>query len=127
MLFKELSKVLKQLLVTIEAEPGSSQSFSLPGGVVDSPLARQDPRLNITDQYLFEDGPNLVLVMNVRTSLAGDPHTDRYHPEARYEFRLNGDLIASWYAPTVRTEWVMIWTGEGNRSEFYDWQVKKSE
>lgn len=58
---------------------------------LDSPLARQDPRLNITDQYLFEDGPNLVLVMNVRTSLAGDPHTDRYHPQARYEFRIHLD------------------------------------
>jgi len=47
--------------------------------------------------------------------------------QARYEFRLNGDVIANWQAPTARTEWVMIWTGEGNRSEFYDWQVKKSE
>ena len=58
---------------------------------LDSPLARQDPRLNITDQYLFDDGPNLVLVMNVRTSLAGDPHVDPFHPEARYEFRIHLD------------------------------------
>jgi hypothetical protein len=61
---------------------------------LDSPLARQDPRLNITDQYLFDDGPNLVLVMNVRTSLAGDQHTDQYHPEARYEFRIHLDGAA---------------------------------
>ena len=61
---------------------------------LDSPLARQDPRLNITDQYLFDDGPNVVLVMNVRTSLAGDPHIDRYHPEARYEFRIHLDGAA---------------------------------
>jgi uncharacterized protein DUF4331 len=61
---------------------------------LDSPLARQDPRLNITDQYLFDDGADTVLIMNVRTSLAGDTHTDAFHPEARYEFKvhLDGDL-----------------------------------
>ena len=58
---------------------------------LDSPLARQDPRLNITDQYLFDAGASTALVMNVRTSLAGDGHTDAFHPEARYEFKVHLD------------------------------------
>jgi hypothetical protein len=58
---------------------------------LDSPLARQDPRLNITDQYLFDAGDETVLIMNVRTSLAGDDHADGFHPEARYEFKIHFD------------------------------------
>jgi len=58
---------------------------------LDSPLARQDPRLNITDQYLFDAGDETVLVMNLRTSLAGDDHADAFHPEARYEFKVHLD------------------------------------
>jgi uncharacterized protein DUF4331 len=58
---------------------------------LDSPLARQDPRLNITDQYLFDAGGETVLIMNVRTSLAGDDHPDAFHPEARYEFKVHLD------------------------------------
>ncbi|WP_406841503.1 DUF4331 family protein (plasmid) [Streptomyces sp. AHU1] len=62
---------------------------------LDSPQARQDPRLNITDQYLFDADGSTVLVMNVRTSLAGDEHTDAFHPEGRYEFKvhLDGDSL----------------------------------
>jgi hypothetical protein len=58
---------------------------------LDSPLARQDPRLNITDQYLFDADGQTVLVLNVRTSLAGDQHADAFHPEARYEFKVHLD------------------------------------
>ncbi|GAA4261010.1 DUF4331 family protein [Dactylosporangium darangshiense] len=58
---------------------------------LDSPQARQDPRLNITDQYLFDADGATVLVMNVRTSLAGDTFTDPFHPEARYEFKIHLD------------------------------------
>src|SRR5690348_16478554 len=58
---------------------------------LDSPLARQDPRLNITDQYVFDAGEETVLIMNVRTSLAGDGHADAFHPEARYEFKIHLD------------------------------------
>src|ERR1700712_3982884 len=58
---------------------------------LDSPLARQDPRLNITDQYLFDAGTETALIMNVRTSLAGDQHPDAFHPEARYEFKVHLD------------------------------------
>lgn len=37
---------------------------------LDSPLARKDPRLNITDHYVFDSGSSTVLIMNIRTSLA---------------------------------------------------------
>jgi len=60
---------------------------------LDSPLARQDPRLNITDQYVFDDD-GTVLVMNVRTSLAGDSQPLGFHPEARYEFKIHLDDAA---------------------------------
>jgi hypothetical protein len=56
---------------------------------LDSPLARQDPRLNITDHYVFDDDSSVVFVMNIRTSLAGDVHADPFHPEARYEFKIH--------------------------------------
>ncbi len=58
---------------------------------LDSPLARQDPRLNITDLYVFDADGATVLVLNVRTSLAGDEHPDPFHPEARYEFKIHFD------------------------------------
>jgi hypothetical protein len=58
---------------------------------LDSPLARQDPRLNITDLYMFDAGAATALVMNVRTSLAEDTHPDPFHPEARYEFKIHFD------------------------------------
>ena len=61
---------------------------------LDSPLARQDPRLNITDHYVFDDDDATVLVMNVRTSLAGDTNPDPFHPEARYEFKIHLDANA---------------------------------
>ena len=58
---------------------------------LDSPLARQDPRLNITDHYVFDADDATVLVLNVRTSLAGDTTPDPFHPEARYEFKIHLD------------------------------------
>jgi hypothetical protein len=61
---------------------------------LDSPLARQDPRLNITDQYVFDDRDATVLIMNVRTSLAGDAVPLGFHDEARYEFKIHLDESA---------------------------------
>jgi len=61
---------------------------------LDSPLARQDPRLNITDQYVFDDADATVLIMNVRTSLAGDSGPSGFHDEARYEFKIHLDDVA---------------------------------
>jgi hypothetical protein len=56
---------------------------------LDSPLARQDARLNITDQYVFDTEGATVLVMNVRTSLAGTGVAAGFHPEGRYEFKIH--------------------------------------
>ena len=56
---------------------------------LDSPLARKGARLNITDHYIFDSGSSTVLIVNVRTSLAGDPDADLFHPEARYEFKIH--------------------------------------
>jgi len=58
---------------------------------LDSPLARQDPRLNITDNYLFDADGATVFVLDTRTSLAGDQNPDMFHPEGRYEFKVHLD------------------------------------
>ncbi|MCY1139676.1 DUF4331 family protein [Actinoplanes sp. Pm04-4] len=55
---------------------------------LDSPLARRDPRLNITDQYVFDDAGATVLILNAGTSLAGPDQPAGFHDEARYEFRV---------------------------------------
>lgn len=54
---------------------------------LDSPKARQDPRLDISDVYIFDGDAGTVLVMNVNP-LSG---SGGFHPEARYEFRIDTD------------------------------------
>ncbi|WP_432945525.1 DUF4331 family protein [Kribbella sp. CA-253562] len=58
---------------------------------LDSPLARQDVRLDITDLYAFRGETGTVLIINVCHSLAGDIPEPGYHPEGRYEFKLDLD------------------------------------
>lgn len=57
----------------------------------DSELARQDPRLDISDVYLFRGTRGTVLVMDV------DPMSSRhgFHPDGLYEFKvdLDGDAV----------------------------------
>lgn len=62
---------------------------------LDSPLARQDVRLDITDLYVFRGETGTVLVINVCHSLAGDIPTPGFHPEGRYELKidLDGDAV----------------------------------
>jgi hypothetical protein len=49
---------------------------------LDSPLARQDTRLDITDVYLFRGTAGTVFVMNSNSSVAGRSYPERFHPEA---------------------------------------------
>jgi Domain of unknown function (DUF4331) len=56
---------------------------------LDSPAARQDPRLDLTDSFVFKGERGTVFVMNVNTSLA--EATPGFHPEARYEFKVHLD------------------------------------
>jgi hypothetical protein len=58
---------------------------------LDSPLARQDPRLNITDLYVFDVPDATVFVIDVNTSLAADKHAAAFHPEGRYELKVHLD------------------------------------
>lgn len=62
---------------------------------LDSPLARQDVRLDVTDLYVFRGDVGTALVINVCHSLAGDIPVPGYHPEGRYEFKidLDGDAV----------------------------------
>jgi hypothetical protein len=56
---------------------------------LDSPTSRRDPRLNLTDLYLFDGLTGTVFVMITNTSLAGPDRTAGFHPEARYEFKVH--------------------------------------
>ena len=62
---------------------------------LDSPTARQDVRLDITDLYVFRGETGTALVINVCHSIAGDIPVPGYHPEGMYEFKLdlNGDAV----------------------------------
>jgi len=61
---------------------------------LDSPIARQDVRLDITDLYAFRGQVGTVFVINVCHSL-GKAKIPGYHPEGMYEFKvdLNGDAV----------------------------------
>jgi hypothetical protein len=62
---------------------------------LDSPIARQDVRLDITDLFLFRGETGTVFVINVCHSIAGAIPVPGYHPEGMYEFKvdLDGDAV----------------------------------
>ncbi len=62
---------------------------------LDSPIARQDIRLDITDLYLFRGEKGTAFVINVYHSIAGPVPNPGFHPEGMYEFKvdLNGDAV----------------------------------
>ena len=62
---------------------------------LDSPVARQDVRLDITDLYVFRGETGTAFVINVCHSIAGDIPVPGYHPEGMYEFKIdtNGDAV----------------------------------
>ncbi|MBO0680673.1 DUF4331 family protein [Mycolicibacterium sp. S2-37] len=61
---------------------------------LDSPIARQDVRLDITDLYVFRGELGTVLLINVCHSLGGAT-VEGFHPEGMYEFKidLDGDAV----------------------------------
>ena len=62
---------------------------------LDSPIARQDVRLDITDLYVFRGQAGTVFLISVCHSIAGKIPVPGYHPEGLYEFKIdfNGDAI----------------------------------
>ncbi len=62
---------------------------------LDSPIARQDIRLDITDLYVFRGQTGTVFVINVCHSIFGPIPAPGYHPEGMYEFKvdLDGDSV----------------------------------
>ncbi|MBO4260527.1 DUF4331 family protein [Streptomyces griseorubiginosus] len=61
---------------------------------LDSPAARQDVRLDITDFYVFRGERGTVFVLNVNNSISGPDAPQGLHPEGRYEFRIDTDADA---------------------------------
>ena len=62
---------------------------------LDSPIARQDIRLDITDLYVFRGQTGTVFVINVCHSIFGAIPVPGYHPEGMYEFKIdvNNDSV----------------------------------
>lgn len=62
---------------------------------LDSDLARQDARLNITDVYVFRGRTGTVFVMSLNISAGGATTLPGFCPHAHYDFRidLNGDAV----------------------------------
>ncbi len=62
---------------------------------LNSPLAREDIRLDITDLYVFRGEVGTVFTINLCHSIFGAIPTPGYHPEGMYEFKvdLNGDTV----------------------------------
>ena len=62
---------------------------------LDSPIARQDIRLDITDLYVFRGVTGTVFAINLCHSIFGPIPVPGYHPEGMYEFKvdLNGDAV----------------------------------
>jgi Domain of unknown function (DUF4331) len=62
---------------------------------LDSALARQDVRLDITDVYLFRGEVGTVFVLSVNSSAAGSDTPAGFHPDAHYDFRIDtdGDVV----------------------------------
>jgi len=58
---------------------------------LDSPIARQDIRLDITDLYLFRGETGTVFVIDVCHSIFGPIPAPGYHPEGMYEFKVDLD------------------------------------
>lgn len=59
---------------------------------LDSPQSRQDPRLNVTDNYVFDTPSGTAFAMVTNTSLADA--TPGFRPEGRYEFKIHLDKTA---------------------------------
>jgi len=62
---------------------------------LDSPQARQDIRLDITDLYVFRGEAGTAMIINVCHSFGGDVVEPGFHPEGRYEIKvdLDGDAV----------------------------------
>ena len=58
---------------------------------LDSPQARADVRLDITDYYVFRGQTGTVFAVNVDPSIAGPDAPRGFHPEARYEVCIDAD------------------------------------
>jgi hypothetical protein len=82
------------LIRGLHRQPNKQRSNAL-SHHLDSPIARQDIRLDITDLYVFRGETGTVFVINVCHSIFGPIPVPGYHPEGMYEFKvdLNGDAI----------------------------------
>jgi hypothetical protein len=62
---------------------------------LDSPIARQDIRLDLTDLFVFRGETGTVFAIDLCHSIFGPVPAPGYHPEGMYEFKvdLDGDAV----------------------------------
>ena len=58
---------------------------------LDSQIALQDLRLDLTDLYAFKGEKGTALVVNTCSSVTGEVPTPGFHPEGMYEFKIDLD------------------------------------
>jgi hypothetical protein len=69
---------------------------------LDSPIARQDIRLDITDLYVFPGETGTVFVIDLCHSIFGPIPAPGYHPEGMYEFKqTTRPMSCSLWRPTL--------------------------
>src|SRR5277367_678990 len=61
---------------------------------LDSPIARQDIRLDLTDLYVFRGETGSAFVIDLCHSIFGPIPVPGYHPEGMYEFKVDLDSDA---------------------------------
>ena len=57
----------------------------------DTRLAKEDPRLNVCDLYLFSGRPGMTTMVMTTNADVGLSSPDALHPEGLYSFRFDGD------------------------------------
>ena len=81
---------------------------------LDSPIARQDIRLDLTDLYVFRGERGTVFAIDLCHSIFGPIPVPGYHPEGMYEFKvdLDGDAVED-LATALRSTSVTATEGSG--------------
>jgi hypothetical protein len=85
-----------------DGHPNKHRRKSYMSHHLDSPIARQDIRLDITDLYVFPGETGTVFVIDLCHSIFGPIPAPGYHPEGMYEFKqTTRPMSCSLWRPTL--------------------------
>jgi len=69
----------------------------------DTATAREDPRINVCDFYLFRGRPRTTVMALTVNPHAGPSAPDTFHEEALYAFRFDLNAVAAFNATERRS------------------------